>query len=79
MLVVLSGVCRGCGLFYVGFVSFSKQLLTDCIVICVEFHGFTRCTKLDIVRRIILTHGHVALGHVGTLSLVCILHGLVTL
>ena len=78
MLVGLSGVFRGCGLFYVGFVSFSKQLLTDCIVICVEFHGFTSCTKLDIVRRIILA-GHVALGHVGTLSFMCILHGLVTL
>ena len=78
MLVGLSRVCRGCGLFYVAFVSSSKHLLTDCVITCIEFRGFTRCTNLDIVRRIILTHGRVALGHVGTLSLVCLLHGLET-
>lgn len=78
MLVGLSRVCRGCGLFYVAFVSSSKHLLTDCVITCIEFRGFTRCTNLDIVRRIILTGGHVALGHVGTLSLVCLLHGLET-
>lgn len=79
MLVGLSGVRRGCGLFYVAFVSSSKHLLTDCVITCVEFRGFTRCTNLDTVRRIILAHGHVALGHVGALSLVCLLHGLVTM
>lgn len=73
MLVGLSGV-RG----ELGFVLFVFRLLTDRIIICVEFIGFTRCTELDVVRRIVLLRGHVALGHVGTLSLACVLHGLVT-